>query len=227
MQAPIVLRRPVKRRMFAPGMSTVAQRLKIARERAGLSQSELARQLGITSQSVNIWESGKTRPSRDNLAALARLTNVSVHWLLLGEELQEQATTANLLASKFGGRIVRRLSMESAVARATPDSSAPELVSIFPCGSDSYYIMLEDSSNDPVYPIGTICVMDPNARPLPCKFVLASFDDKPVTGLITFETTAAGTVTIVTPLAQGWPAYRSDHGALDVVSVAIQVILKV
>jgi len=60
----------------------VADRIKFLRESNDLTQSDLARQLGITRSSVNAWEQGISVPSTQYVVELARLFNVSVDYLL-------------------------------------------------------------------------------------------------------------------------------------------------
>ena len=57
-------------------------RIKEARVAAGLSQKYVAATLGVAGPSVSNWESGKTTPTADNLAALSALFGVSVDFLL-------------------------------------------------------------------------------------------------------------------------------------------------
>ena len=60
----------------------VADRIKFLRESNNMTQSDLARQLGITRSSVNAWEQGISVPSTQYVVELARLFNVSVDYLL-------------------------------------------------------------------------------------------------------------------------------------------------
>ena len=52
------------------------------RKKAGLSQSELAAQLGVTNKAVSKWENGKAKPSTDTIRKLANLLGVAVETLL-------------------------------------------------------------------------------------------------------------------------------------------------
>lgn len=61
--------------------------LKLARDRAGLTQEDIAESLGVSRQAVSMWETGKKSPSSRNLKKLADLLNVSVDSLLRGDEL--------------------------------------------------------------------------------------------------------------------------------------------
>ncbi len=61
-------------------MQTLAQRLRHAREAAGLSQSALARAVGIKPQTIQLIEAGRVRRPR-HLIDIANALKVSVGWL--------------------------------------------------------------------------------------------------------------------------------------------------
>ena len=52
--------------------------MKNLRERAGLSQAEVARVLDVRQSAVAMWESGVNHPSTSRLRAIARLYGVSI-----------------------------------------------------------------------------------------------------------------------------------------------------
>ena len=60
---------------------TLREKLIVLRDRAGLSQMELAERLGVSRQAVSRWESGDTTPTMDKLKTLARIYGVSLDWL--------------------------------------------------------------------------------------------------------------------------------------------------
>ncbi len=66
-------------------------RFRECREASGLTQKYVALTLGVKGPSVSNWESGKTTPTTENVAALAKLYNVSVDYLLGRDEEQPQA----------------------------------------------------------------------------------------------------------------------------------------
>ncbi|MEI3064219.1 MAG: helix-turn-helix transcriptional regulator [Oscillospiraceae bacterium] len=60
---------------------TLREKLIVSRNKAGLSQMELAERLGVSRQAVSRWESGDTTPTMDKLKALAKIYGVSLDWL--------------------------------------------------------------------------------------------------------------------------------------------------
>lgn len=57
-------------------------RIKELREKHGISQKELAEMLHVAPPSVSNWEHGKTKPTKANVAILAKLFGVSTEYLL-------------------------------------------------------------------------------------------------------------------------------------------------
>ena len=60
----------------------IADKIKMLREGQGLTQSELAKRLGVTRSGVNAWEMGISVPSTQYLVELALLFQVSTDFLL-------------------------------------------------------------------------------------------------------------------------------------------------
>lgn len=65
--------------------------IKEARERAGLSQKELAEKIGVAPNTFHGYESGKHDPKSNLLADIARVCGVSVDFLL---GIEKENTTA-------------------------------------------------------------------------------------------------------------------------------------
>jgi len=64
---------------------TMGDRLRKARELAGLKQEELAEILGVARMSMYRWERGVSVPRRPVLISWALRTGVPYEWLLTGE----------------------------------------------------------------------------------------------------------------------------------------------
>ncbi|MCL2508994.1 MAG: helix-turn-helix domain-containing protein [Oscillospiraceae bacterium] len=61
---------------------SLSERIRLLRERIGLTQSDLARSMGLTRSSVNAWEMGLSVPSTQYIVELAKIFNVSADYLL-------------------------------------------------------------------------------------------------------------------------------------------------
>lgn len=59
-----------------------ASRLRAARERQGLNQTELGRLIGVEQQQINRWESGRNVPNIETAVILARALEVTSDYLL-------------------------------------------------------------------------------------------------------------------------------------------------
>jgi len=60
----------------------IGDSIRALREKAGISQSELARRLTVTRSSVNAWESGLSTPTAAYLVELSRQFHVTTDYLL-------------------------------------------------------------------------------------------------------------------------------------------------
>ena len=67
---------------MAKELFTLAEKIKQLRERAGLTQSDLARSLALTRSSVNAWEMGLSVPSTQYIVELAKTFDISTDYLL-------------------------------------------------------------------------------------------------------------------------------------------------
>lgn len=64
----------------------IANRLVKLRKEKGLSQEQLAEELGLSRQAVSKWERAESSPDTDNLICLAKLYNVSLDELLMTDD---------------------------------------------------------------------------------------------------------------------------------------------
>ena len=60
----------------------IGNRIKEARTKLGLTQAQLAKQVGVSSQTVWSWEAGRVKPTHEHLEELAFRCEVSTAWLL-------------------------------------------------------------------------------------------------------------------------------------------------
>lgn len=69
---------------------TTGQRIKEARKRAGMTQSELAQKLNIPFQSVSQWERDLRNPKIETLLRISAALKVDVNWLMNGQTLEQR-----------------------------------------------------------------------------------------------------------------------------------------
>ena len=82
----------------------IAIKIKMLRERHNLTQSDLAKKLGLTRSGVNAWEMGISVPSTQYIVELAALFGVSTDYLLDIEK--EKSININGLSEKEVGMII-------------------------------------------------------------------------------------------------------------------------
>lgn len=75
---------------------TFQDRIRKAREHAGLTQSALAEALGVAAGTIQRWEKGALNPRPKALEALAEATGVSLDWLLQGDSASPSEAPSTL-----------------------------------------------------------------------------------------------------------------------------------
>jgi len=122
----------------------IGQRLRELREEAGLSQSDLADQVGVTRNAVSQWEADATQPSTRHLPKLARALGVSVDRLMApSSRLRDKVIDA-------ATRLFDRVGFEEtsiAVICASADISEAEFEALFESKQELLYEVLR-SYND-------------------------------------------------------------------------------
>ncbi|MGO4678062.1 helix-turn-helix domain-containing protein [Bosea sp. 2YAB26] len=125
----------------------VGSRLRARRQLIGLSQSQLAEQLGITFQQVQKYESGSNRLSASRLQLIANILEVPVGYFFEAaaiesiaplERLREDraADIADLLSTSEGIRLVKAfLKAESTAKRQRIVAMVEGMVNADPAGS--------------------------------------------------------------------------------------------
>ena len=77
------------------------QTIKNLREKKGLTQAELADQLGVSSKAVSKWETAKGLPDITLIETSANALSVSVMELMTGNAVVNKNISSNILRSKF------------------------------------------------------------------------------------------------------------------------------
>ena len=75
--------------------------IKRLRESKGITQSDLAENIGVSSQAISKWETSKGLPDITLIEPLAKTLGVSVMELMSGDTVINKNVSGNLLRSKF------------------------------------------------------------------------------------------------------------------------------
>lgn len=77
------------------------ERLYHLRKERGMSQEELANEVGVSRQAVQKWESGAAQPTLDKLTALAQYFGVTLDFLVTGEESAGEAQSVPVVVNHY------------------------------------------------------------------------------------------------------------------------------
>jgi len=103
-------------------MSTLQERLAGARQKAGLTQSQLARNAGVSQSTIAQIESGRNSGSKFAFR-LANALNVSVEWLMTGKGPAEIPSDTQIDVAYHFSRLREGESLNLTEPRLDPDNS--------------------------------------------------------------------------------------------------------
>lgn len=83
-------------------LSHIKHRIKQRRKALGFTQEELAERVGVSPTAVTDWETGKSRPW-ESLALLSKVLQVSIDWLVTGENISEIEFKVNPQTQRLQG----------------------------------------------------------------------------------------------------------------------------
>lgn len=101
----------------------LADNIKKYRKQNDMSQDELAEKLGVSRQSISLWENSQTQPTIDNIIALSKIFNVSSD-SLLGTVVDEEPEQSVSSGSLDGATEVKSIK---------PKKKISVLIAIFAC----------------------------------------------------------------------------------------------
>ena len=63
---------------------TVGQRIKVSAKLRSKSQSDIAKEIGVSTSGVNLWFQDKAEPSKERFRQLSNFLEVDILWLMYG-----------------------------------------------------------------------------------------------------------------------------------------------
>lgn len=93
-------------------MSTLGERLRMARERKGYSQTEVYKRTNINNKTLSRYEKDGSEPDTETLKTLADLYDVKVEWLITGTSSSSYSSKDELDIAKRMEQIRRDLSKD-------------------------------------------------------------------------------------------------------------------
>ena len=99
-------------------MLAVSENIRRLRRAAGLSQEELAGRLGVSRQSVSLWEQGVTNPTVENIYAMAEVLGVSFNELMAAPADPAPASEGETVTARSYDELMRE-------AAAPPPATDP------------------------------------------------------------------------------------------------------
>lgn len=94
-----------------PNETSAARITQVLNERSW-SQSELARRIGVSPQSVQFWVSGKTAPRGSNLTSLSAVSGYPEHWFFM-DDVSEHPVSPAIVNKRADSYIVELLDIEA------------------------------------------------------------------------------------------------------------------
>lgn len=107
---------------------TIGEKIKNARQSAGLTQAQIAEKLMVSRQAITKWESDKGMPDIENLKSISSLLNISIDYLLdTGESIDKSVIREPIDLSNYGkGR--RKVKKDKVIREKYPNAEIYTLV---------------------------------------------------------------------------------------------------
>lgn len=198
---------------------SLAARFKARRLELGMTQVEVAAAAGVSQQSIESIESGRTRKPR-NLLDLAKALKCSPDWLLNGKNIMPLAEVSTrripVLSYVQAGQLTEakdNTDFSGEMEYVLADADVP---------GTCFALRIDGDSMQPEFKEGDIVIIDPDLCPAPGEFVVAKNNGHEATfkkyrplgvGIADFE---------LVPLNPDYPVLRSAEVPLRIIGVMIE-----
>lgn len=165
------------------GMNSIGKRIAFLRELKGWNQSELAREMGVTPQSVQAWEAGKNVPRQQKMQKLAAVLGATVGELMSDNAIEGdfQRITGHLESNvEQGPPIVSPYRAIPIVGTAQMGAEgywyaleeADGTVDAYSRDASAYALRLKGDSMEPAIHSGWVAVIEPDRDYFPGEYVM-------------------------------------------------------
>lgn len=213
-------------------MDSLANRLRIAREKAGLSQAALAKLIGSGQSTIGSIENGRNQGS-GKLLQIARVLSVSPEWLETGRGSMESVQGsgfANVAAAPVGERRIPLLNYIQAgnFADGGQNFTMAEveyLLTDLDLSERSFALQIKGDSMRPDFTEGDRIIVDCEINPRPGDFVVAKNSEEEATfkkyRLISIDERGKEIFELV-PLNEDYPSMRSDQHSVQIIGTMVE-----
>jgi len=164
-------------------MNSIGKRIAFLREQKGWNQSELAREMGVTPQSVQAWEAGKNVPRQQKMKKLAGVLGATVGELMSDDAIEGdfQRITGQLESNvEQGPPIVSPYRAIPIVGTAQMGAEgywyaleeADGTVDAYSRDASAYALRLKGDSMEPAIHSGWVAVIEPDRDYFPGEYVM-------------------------------------------------------
>lgn len=164
----------------------MSDRIKSRRLKRGMTQEELAKNVGVSRVSISQWERGDTSPKGENFYKLAKSLLASPEWLIDGSGSPDKYQFQNVTTGKIENQQIPVLSYVQAGSFAPCASKVDEGVYEYvhaatDVSSSTFAVWVKGNSMEPDFSDGDLIIIDPDITPLPGDFVIAKNGDEEAT----------------------------------------------
>lgn len=149
-----------------------AQKLRQMREKAGLTQGDLADKLDVSRPAVSSWESGKIRPRLNKLQQLAELFDTTV-----ADLMGEDATEATISGTSRMVPLLGFAHMGEPCDEGTLADEVEVPASIADAHPRGFMVHAQGGCMDNRFPHDALLLVDPDMEPVNGQPVLAETSD--------------------------------------------------
>lgn len=148
------------------------ERLRQGIIKAAIKQTDLARALGVSVQTVNYWLTGRNKPGRERISLISKILGCSPAWLEFGDEPRvifegTAKKESNVVSFTLSIKQVPLISWVTAGQWAEisdnfhPGDGEDLIPCSSKCGPRSFALRVKGDSMEPDYPEGSVIVVDP------------------------------------------------------------------